>query len=517
MRLHPGLVVLALCCVSQTALAQKVVVLEFEGDKGNKLQKQVEAALKKAKAVDLVPIATWKAAAAKKKLKGPQAMASSAVKRISELVAIDAAIEGALGDTFFVRILDSAGVELWSKDLPLKKGLVSDDHARKLAKAIAAAATTARDKPPEAEAEAEEEKPKKRKDEEVARSTESQEEGEGATEETQEEPARRPAKVDARRAEEDAEAEAASRAAPSEPEKDADLEQERKRKKGDSVRPHIFYLALGVPLTGRGYCSRPGVSSCEEYDALSETERAIGDTVDFSADVPYLGFFVLSEIFPLATLWEKMAGFGFGLRLELEFGFSKITIRTQTPTGPTQLQEVVAVDLDWGVLAAVPRWYFTFGDFKFRGINSIDFRLGVGGRRFQIDDTANVPLPAPDRAYFQLGAGLRIAPVKFIGLDLAVMFFVDPKPGDTVIFGYGDLNAENGGAKSSGFKLEGGLSGQVIGPLGYSLRMRYSNYLDSFIGQGKKWTTPCDSTTSRCGGFAREYYVQGLFGLSLGF
>jgi hypothetical protein len=527
MRLRPGLLALALC-FAQTALAQKVVVLEFEGDKGAKLHGQVEGALKKAKVVDLVAIKAWKDAAAKKKLKGAQAMTPSAVARVSQSVSIDAAVEGALGETFFVRILDPEGNELWSKDLPLKKGLISEDHAKKLAKAIAAAAKAGpvakpekKPKEPAAEEateEAEPEKPKKKK------KPAEEESSEGSSESTEEGDApRRPAggssDSDRRRAEEEAEAQAAMRSQ-AEPEKDRDLETEGV-KKTYPVRPKLVWIWLAGTTTGRSYCSRPGVATCAEYDALPENERPTGDTVEFSPNVPYAGFVVGAEIFPLATLWEKMGGFGFGLVGDFALGFSLTNVKIQLPTGATDEQQVVSTDRKWsGQFAA--RWHFSLGNFQYRGVSYIGLRAGLGGRTFEIDAAANVPLPGPDRFFGQFGADLYFQPVKWAGLKFSVTLYSGAKPGATVLVGYSKCTTQadgtctesppDGGSESGGFAIEGGLAGELIGPLGYQLMLRYENFTDRFYGQGKKWTTPCD--TGRCGGADQEQYFQFLWGLT---
>ena len=432
MRLHFGIVALVLC-LSQTALAQKVVVLEFEGDKGGKLRAKVEAALKKAAIVDLISIKSWKDAATKKKLKGAQAMTPSAVARVASAVGIDAAVEGALGDTFFVRILDTEGAELWSKDLPLKKGMISDDHAKKLAKAIAAAAKAGpAPKAAEAEKPKEDDKPKKKPPKEET--TEAEGEGEGGEESSEEPATRRPVIGGAPRSEEEAEARAAQEAAAPEPEKDRDLEVEGVRKTYP-VRPKVIWLWLAGSTTGRSYCSRPGVSSCAEYDALPENERPVGDTVEFSPNVPYAGFLIGLEVFPLSTLWDKMGGFGFGLMGEFGLGFSLTNVRIQLPTGATDEQQVVSTDRSWEALFAV-RWNIAFGEFQFRGVNHIGLHAGFGGGAFEVDAAANVPLPGPDRAYPIVGAHLLIQPVKWAGLKFGISIFPAATPGGTVLVGY---------------------------------------------------------------------------------
>lgn len=511
MRLHPGLVALFLCVAAQTAFAQKVVILEFDGDKGGKLRAQVEAALKKAKTVEVVPIKAWKDAAAKKKLKGAQAMTPSAVGRLAGAVGVDAAVEGALGDTFFVRILDPEGAELWSKDLPLKKGLISDDHAKKLAKAIGAAAKSGPAPKPEPKAEPEEKPKKKPKPEEETAETseESTESSEEGTEEVAT-PKRSQTDDDRRRAEEEAEAQAAMRA---QAEADRDLEQEAKKPAKASVRPKVFKVGLGGRVTWRSYCSRPGVSTCAEYDAAVQRGEPVenGDTVTFSSTTPYGGFALEDlEVWPLSTLWEKMGGFGFGLVGRFGVGFSLIRIQINGAE-PT---EVVAVDTDWAAQLAL-RWHFSIGSFAGRGVSHIGVRAGGGGRTFKIDEAANVPLPGPERNFFQLGGDLHFAPVKWVGIDFSVTWFADPKPGATVVLGYGDATQPNGGVDAGGLQLEWGLSGDAIWLIGYSIKVRYTVFDDKFTGQGKKWTVDCN--VGRCGGAANETYVDIIGSLNVSF
>lgn len=530
MRLHFGLVALFLC-IAQTALAQKVVVLEFEGDKGGKLRAKVEASLKKARVVDVVSIAKWKEAAARKKLKGAQAMTPSAVARVASAVGIDAAVEGALGDTFFVRILDPEGAELWSKDLKLVKGLISDDHAKKLAKAIAAAAKAGpAPKAAEPEKPKEDDKPKKTKPpkEETTESSEGEGEGEsgGESGEEAEVTPRRPVIGGGNTAEEEAEARAAQAAVSSpEPEKDRDLETEGV-KKTYPVRPKVIWLWLAGSTTGRSYCSRPGVSTCAEYDALPENERPVGDTVEFSPNVPYAGFLIGVEVFPLSTLWDKMGGFGFGLMGEFGLGFSLTNVRIQLPTGATDEQQVVSTELSWEAMFAI-RWHIAFGEFQFRGVNHIGLHVGVGGHEFKIDEAANVPLPGPIRSFPVLGGHLYIQPVKWAGFKFALSVFPSATPGNTVLVGYSKCTIPaSGGAceeappagssDSLGLRVEGGLRGELIGPLGYYLSLRYETFSDRFHGEGKKWTTPCDAGggVSRCGGADQEQYFKFLWGLT---
>jgi hypothetical protein len=121
-------------------LAQRVVVFELDGDAGGRLRAQVEAAVARAGTVTVVPLGRYRAAAAKRKLKGPVVFTGTAVSRVSKALRLDAVIGGGLEHgTYHVLIYDRSGQELWTKDLPLKEGLLSDELVVRLARAIGAA------------------------------------------------------------------------------------------------------------------------------------------------------------------------------------------------------------------------------------------------------------------------------------------------------------------------------------------------------------------------------------------
>jgi hypothetical protein len=101
------------------AAAQKVVVLEIDGDAQGKLRAQIESALKAAGTVELVSLKSFKDAAAKKKLKGAAAMTPVGVARASKIIRLDAAVGGEVtASTYKVLIYDRAGEQLWSALVP---------------------------------------------------------------------------------------------------------------------------------------------------------------------------------------------------------------------------------------------------------------------------------------------------------------------------------------------------------------------------------------------------------------
>ena len=70
--------------VSQAALAQRAVVLEFEGDRNDRVRAQVQHALEDAGAVELISLKRYKRAALKRKLRGNRAMTPAAVPAAPE-------------------------------------------------------------------------------------------------------------------------------------------------------------------------------------------------------------------------------------------------------------------------------------------------------------------------------------------------------------------------------------------------------------------------------------------------
>jgi hypothetical protein len=507
-----------LCLLSAPAFAQRVVILEFEGDRGNKLRSQVEIALKRANTVDLVPIAKWKDLASKKKLKGPHAMTPAAVAKVSRAAGVDAAVEGAIGDKLFVRILDSAGNELWSKQLPVKKGLLSEDHAKKLAKAITAAAKTAPTstrEPKEEDEKVAEEVPEKPAKVEKPPKVEKPEE---EVDTDQPQPAPKPGELSAserakRRKEEEAEAQAASEAR--EAERDQDLETETRRVRV-KVGPKLVRVWLAGTTTWRSYCSRPGVTTCKEYDTKvvgTPPMPPAGVIVNFSPEVPYAGFAIAADVFPIAAFTDGWAQ-GFGLLGNFSLGFSLTNVKVTSMQGDALPKQVVSTDRSWSAQAAY-RYFFSFGSGKDTLVGYAGVRGGLASRVFEIDAKAQVALPGGYRVYPQVGLDVSI-PLgsKYVRVEGGFTYFFAPKPGPDEILGYGNLDDPTGGATGAGYGFEGGVSGDIWGPLGYSIKFRYARYSDRFFGQGKQWTV-CNE--DQCGGAAEEVYSGLIWGVTASF
>ncbi len=529
----------SLLCV-QAAYAQKVVVLELDGDRKNRLRAQIERALIASKVVELVSIKKYKEAAKKKKVKPAQMMTPAGVAKVARTLGLDAAVEGAVADTFFVRILDPSGRELWKKDLPLKGRILSPSHAFKLAKAIAAAAKSGStvsevaEDPPETEAKPEPE-PEREKEREVEakpepeperRSTRTAEverespkveekktgegnglpqidlsgESSGISEEERER----------RRREEMAEAHTSTDGEPSEPDPEEIDHTTQVR-----VAPKMMTIGLSGTTTWRAYCSRPGVATCREFDALEKTLQPKGDTVDFSPQVPYAGFAASVDFFPLARLNNPLMGLG--VVGSYSRGFSLTNVKVETTAGGLPEKQVISVEEGLGG-ALTFRYFFSFGAARDRLMGYVGLRGGVQVRSFEVDPDAQVPLPGSHRTFPTLGLDLSFPLARLVRVEASGSYFLSPNAGPDEIAGYGNALHPSGGVESRGFNLEAGLAGDLWGPLGYSVRFKLTRFTDQFKAlpgaPGQKW--PCVEE-SYCGGAAEETYSGLYWGVTLGF
>jgi hypothetical protein len=479
------LVASALLLAPTVALAQRVVVLEVEGDRGHRLREQIEASLKKAGVIEVVSIRRYRDAAKKKGLHGSKAMTPSAVASISKSLPFEAAVGGTLADTFFVRILDPSGQELWSRDLPLKGALLSGDNARRLAKAIAAAAATVAPAPKTEAPTETAETPT------TGGGTEAAAESEAATVRT---PAARgtagvglDVTADARRDDSESHTETTTASEG----RDTDLEAELHRKPG-RVAPKLVTVQLTGTTTWRSYCSRPGpgVTSCAQYDSL--TTKPPGDKVDFSPQVPYAGVGVTGEGFPL-QMFDNPAK-GLGLAASYARGFSLTNVSVQGSGSTTGTQQVISIDESYFVMALF-RYFFSYGDPKNPLIGYVGARGGLVGRTFDVDPTAHVPLPGSHRRFPAIGLDGCVPVAKLLRIEAKALYFINPAPGVDEVAGYGQSGS------GSGFGVEAGASGDIWGPFGYTIRFQYQSYKDTFTGAGNKW---------QFGGIAEEAY-SGLY------
>lgn len=505
---------LSLVLAAAPSWAQRVSVLEFEDDAQGRMRHQVERAVQAGREVEVVPLPTWKGRATEFKFRGSDAYGLEAISRIAPDLRIDAVVKGRVGAKLGIEILDSTGAPLWSKGLKLKGGKLSADFAKKLARAIAVAAKTApppapvpqaapAPEEPSAQAVAEDLGPRAKVIEIPAGAS-------GASDEVTGQPA-----LDLSSSPRDDEGEATR--VPVTPRyreehRDTDLETEG-RQREVRIGPKALQLGIAGTTTWRFYCAFPGVDSCAEALA-NEGKITSGDGVQFTSSVPYAGFLVNLSLFPFAPF---TTGFGKGLGLlgQGGIGFSQVQFKTVAGASQSAPKVVSSRDIAWSAQLA---YRFFFGiDLTRKGAvpGYVGLRGGVGARIFEIASDEPVALPGSHRfVYPQGGVDVSLPLVTFLRLEGAFSFFIAPKPGLEEIIGFGDPNDPTGGATAFGLSFEGGLAGDLWGPLGYSVRYRYSMYNDHFFGRGNKWTT-CNSTS--CGGAAEERYHGLVWGLTLNF
>lgn len=516
--------------LSSPALAQKyrVVVLEIDGDQNNKLRNQIEAMLLKADVVEVVALDEFRAAAAKKKLNGAAAMTIIGIKRVGKQLKIDAAVTGEVGDKYKVLIYDRVGNDLWTKELAVKKGLLSDDFAQKLARAISAAAEQGAARNPDTG------------DGSDSGGGDTGTSGGGDTgtgtgpeidltggSDTGTGNSGGGTKTGGGRtvvAPGSGNGSSSGGSGDDNQNRDTDLDLESFKKK-KKIGPRTISVSIAGATTWRSQCLRPGslqLASCADFDRLPEAQQPVGTTVTFTPQVPYLGFNANVELFPLASFENRIVN-GFGLLGSFIYGSSVTTISEINMQGTSEEKQVQSVDLGWSVAAAW-RFHFAMGAGEPQGIGYAGIRGGLSSRSFNIDPNAGVPLPssqrvAPTGAGFpSIGADLAFPIVRFFRLELGASLFFNPRPADEQIIGFGNLMDDTGGAISTGWGLDIGGSGDIValGPtmLGWTLKARYLSFFDRYYGQGQKWTV-CNE--QQCGGLGEESYLSITWGVSLAY
>jgi hypothetical protein len=482
MRHHALFVFAALLLASSPALAQRVVVLDFEGDRNDKLRSQVEAAVDEAGELQRVPLQDYRSAATAKGLKGDRAMKPAAVGQLGRGLRLSAALGGVVGSDFAVRILDASGTELWGKELPLKKGKLSDDHARKLARALSAAARSAQATQASAPA--------------ADAPTGAQGgEGEMGLDLTGGEPV---ALVPETRQDRREPVSARDEPSPSDgPQRPAS----RGARTAVKVGPRLVQVQLLGTATWRLYCAYPGVGACAEFAGLPEADRPSGVSIDFSTLVPYAGGAVGVELFPLARVLDGPLA-GVGLTGSYGLGYSLINIRTESAVDSAPVQQVTALDHAYQAFATW-RWHFGLGgEPGAPNVGHVGLRGGLQGRSFEVDLSANSVLPGSSRLFGAVGAEASIPLARFLKLDVGGSYFISAEPSVNELVAFGER------VQTVGLSVEGGLSGDLVGPLGYMVRVRYLRFADTFSGAGQKWES---------GGAAEESFLTAHAGATLSF
>ncbi len=504
MRTPSWLVLLAVILGSVPALAQQVVILELDGDPSGRLRAQVEAAVRSAGSPELVPLAKYKEMAARRRLKGAAAMTPVGVMRVAKLLGLDAAVGGELnGRTFHVVIWDRAGQELWTKDLKAQGGLLSEDFAGKLARAISAAAQqgaarqTAQPTPSDDAAVV----PDGSSDSSTG--TEGNAQGNETGRHVVEPVVTAPLNGE---------------------ERDSDLDTEGRRRRKAQSKAHApkVRFALAGTTTWRSQCLRPGVDTCAQYEDLKTRNAADpkvyvpkGVAIDFTASAPYPGVAGELEVFPLAGHENRFLD---GLGFVGHFGFGALVMKVteESTQGPGPEKTVVSTDANWAAQLAW-RFHFASGYGEPQAVGWVGARAGLQARSFSIDPNAGVSVPSSVRVsptglgHPVLGVDVSVPLSSYFRLEGSASYFLNPQTGPEQILGYGDPKDATGGVVSTGFSVDAGFSGDIWGPLGWAARVRYTRYADRYYGAGKKWT---EFNELQNGGAAEETYLALFWGLT---
>lgn len=261
----------------------------------------------------------------------------------------------------------------------------------------------------------------------------------------------------------------------------------------EPVRPPLARLLLGGTTTWRKYCARPGVKSCAEFDRKAETDQ-LGDTVDYSSTVPYLGVSLELELLPLAR--KESAVRGLGAVLGYRRGFASTDLTLLGDAGQSVTREVSATD---SVLTAqaMYRYYFGMGAAK-QLLGYAGLRAGLLTRSFDVDESAESVLPGTHRMFPAVGLEVSVPLLRAVRLEALGQLFLNPKPDED------DFGTK---VSSTGWQAELGVAGEVWGPLGYSVRFSLSRYQDTFTGAGTR-------TGWQAGGVAEETYASLHWGLT---
>ncbi len=274
----------------------------------------------------------------------------------------------------------------------------------------------------------------------------------------------------------------------------------------EPLRPPLARLFLGGTTTWRQYCARPGVKSCGEFDRKPESEQ-LGDQVDYSSTVPYLGFSAELELLPLAR--SPSAVRGLGALLGYRRGYSSTNVTLLSDAGQSVTREVVATD---SVLTAqaLYRYFFPLGESK-QLLGYAGLRAGLLTRAFDVDESAQSALLGSHRLFPAVGLEVSVPLLRAVRLEGAGQVFIGAKPGQGFDDEGGALDLEvsdyGTSVSSFGWEAELGVAGELWGPFGYSVRFRLSRYQDTFSGAGTR-------TGWEAGGVAEETYSSLQWGLT---
>ena len=425
--------VLCLWLIACWAWAQEVVVLEFQADPQMRLSSQVESAVWEHTTLRPLPLQTYMREASRTGVVNAQTAAgfSRVAAHVQGVViAVWGKVEGSHVEIF---IWDKAGAQLWTRRLPLKQGLLTQELSQRLARAIVVAVEF------QTKGEVSKEKPEDKVHEVPFVPVPLPEEPVHPLQRT--EPALPEGGVDEEGAPEV-------------------LEVDTKPEPFARQTPFLRMAVQGT-ASWRSVCLRPGRDSCIALDELPEEPQG---SRDFSSGA-YAGAFLQAEYFPLA-LWTPSVWRGLGLRMEAGYGRAR---KDFVDAGPSALPLTLAMqEIHWSA-EALYRHFFLTPSSDGMGLHA-SLSLGYAGKNFLSEDVFESGLVPPDlrRRFLRVGADTELS-LSFIRFGLYADVWIQPKP----IQHYGN-------ARSQGYRVGGAVSGMIYGPLGYKVDVSWTFFKDTF-------------------------------------
>jgi hypothetical protein len=265
---------------------------------GSQPRDEIYLAVQRADTVDLVPFAKVKAAAARKGVRVADLSRPAKLAQVAYAVGADAVVTGFVArGALQVRIFDSAGKEVWEKQVPLQRGQLSRELADRFAAAIAAAVGllpgVGRSEPetgPERPSAVE--RPR-------AVATSPPRAGETSAAPRRDEPETEPEGTGVVEL-------PAPRRRPSEPSRsDAPGVTPPPSPPRDLAAPSLLHAELTVTTTWRSYRFCPEVENCDQTPPVNA-----GSPVRYSTDKPYGGLLLTAELFLLHDRDNLLRGIG---------------------------------------------------------------------------------------------------------------------------------------------------------------------------------------------------------------
>ena len=469
-----------LLCVLLTSFwaraEQRVAVLDFAGDRRDAVRKQLERALQ-AKGSDVIKDKLYATHARRLGLRRREAHTDAAIATLSRELKLAATVRGAVsGRMLTVEVVSASGSLLGTESYPLKKGRLSKKDSFRAADALM---TTLRGATTEVV------------------SQESVEPAEPIASMPQDVAPLPPAKADARASSgvappkltATADARASSGVASSKPTATVEVaaapaeNMAPVKTAAPMVGPRWISMRLGGATTFRSYCAAPGITSCGQLESQPEVERPERSLL-FGTPSPYSGFSAGLDVFPLALLGDTALE-GLGVTAELSHRWTQVRIQGGGPGGTAS-----AVDMYWSLFGTY-RLYFPLSFTATPLPAFVGLRAGGISHAFTVAEEYQALFPKTGRTHASVGLDVSVTLARLARLDAGFLYFIRPQPGREQTDRYGPE------VSSSGFGLEAGVGGELVGPLEYSVRYRFQKYADTYSGAGTEWTG---------GGLSQERY-----------